>query len=394
VIHVFTGPTISVSDPALSGLKFRPRPPARHGDLFDPAITGGDTVVIIDGLFHHAPALRHKEILAVLARGVRVIGAASIGALRAAELSQFGVLGVGAVFHAYACGAIEGDDEVAVGQSAGSDLRACSWPLVSVREVLRLGTDAGVIDPSAVGAVLEELREVYYPHRSLTAVTTVSRTLGAEGFVTWLTVRLGEDPYFGDIKRRDALQALETALVLDGTPVPVPADLVWRTPSYQQWENAFAAQNADGAGLFTRDRVAYQQIFDPCFTDVWWNVLSRAGTGGLPRALACAVLRPDIRLADPDTVALVLAHETPADRRALARYLELNDKAGRSYPGFCPETVKDSVARELLAALWRTQPGALEEQSWARGFADAREATETVKRFVLGLRADQKGEGR
>ncbi|MBP5873147.1 hypothetical protein F3K24_43140, partial [Streptomyces sp. LBUM 1485] len=50
----------------------------------------GDTAVIIDGLYHQAPALRHKEIIAAMARGVRVIGAASIGALRAAELAPFG----------------------------------------------------------------------------------------------------------------------------------------------------------------------------------------------------------------------------------------------------------------------------------------------------------------
>lgn len=47
-----------------------------------PAIRSGDTVVITGGVYHQAPALRHKEILAAMGRCVTVIGAASIGALR------------------------------------------------------------------------------------------------------------------------------------------------------------------------------------------------------------------------------------------------------------------------------------------------------------------------
>ncbi|MDN3029626.1 TfuA-like protein [Streptomyces sp. S.PB5] len=48
--------------------------------MFDAAIADTDTVVLLDGLYHQVPALRHKEILALLVRGVRVIGAASLGA--------------------------------------------------------------------------------------------------------------------------------------------------------------------------------------------------------------------------------------------------------------------------------------------------------------------------
>ncbi|AWW43210.1 TfuA-like protein [Streptomyces cadmiisoli] len=94
MIHVFTGPTLSPDDPALQGDGLRIRPPIRHGGLFDPGIEAGDTVVIIDGVYHQAPAVRHKENVWTLGRGVRVIGAASIGALRAAELGGCGMLGV------------------------------------------------------------------------------------------------------------------------------------------------------------------------------------------------------------------------------------------------------------------------------------------------------------
>jgi hypothetical protein len=56
-----------------------------------------------------------------LAAGIPVYGAASMGALRAAELAQFGMVGVGRIFEAYRDGVLEpfdepfeDDDEVAV----------------------------------------------------------------------------------------------------------------------------------------------------------------------------------------------------------------------------------------------------------------------------------------
>ena len=46
----------------------------------------------------------HKEILFALSEGIDVYGAASMGALRAAELDAFGMRGIGDVYSAYAEG--------------------------------------------------------------------------------------------------------------------------------------------------------------------------------------------------------------------------------------------------------------------------------------------------
>ena len=98
-------------------------PPIKQGDLLK-ALRDHQpsTVVIIDGYFEQVPSVWHKEILWALKQGVTVIGAASMGALRAAELQQFGMLGVGKIFEAYCSGRFspfdellfEDDDEVAV----------------------------------------------------------------------------------------------------------------------------------------------------------------------------------------------------------------------------------------------------------------------------------------
>jgi len=53
---------------------------------------------IVDGNFETVATVWHKEILWAMAQGIHVYGAASIGALRAAELAEFGMKGVGAIF--------------------------------------------------------------------------------------------------------------------------------------------------------------------------------------------------------------------------------------------------------------------------------------------------------
>jgi TfuA-like protein len=109
-------------------------PPIRHGDLFDAAIRAGDIVVIVDGVYHQARALRHKETLAAMGRGGTRDRGASIGALRAAELAPFGMLGVGDIYTAYASGEITGDDEVAVGQALDGEFAALARALVNLRQ--------------------------------------------------------------------------------------------------------------------------------------------------------------------------------------------------------------------------------------------------------------------
>ena len=60
------------------------------------------------------PTVWHKEILWAMAQGIHVFGAASIGALRAAELDAFGMRGIGRIYEAFRDGVLEDDDEVAV----------------------------------------------------------------------------------------------------------------------------------------------------------------------------------------------------------------------------------------------------------------------------------------
>jgi len=89
------------------------RPPAGQGDLLRAALEYPPAIALIDGIFKDAPTVRHREILWALSAGIPVFGAASMGALRAAELHPFGMRGVGLIFRWYRRYALLPDDAVA-----------------------------------------------------------------------------------------------------------------------------------------------------------------------------------------------------------------------------------------------------------------------------------------
>ena len=76
-------------------------PPAAQGDVYRAALSRPVAIGLVDGYFERVPAVWHKEILWALSQGIHVFGSASMGALRAAELAPFGMVGVGAIFEAY-----------------------------------------------------------------------------------------------------------------------------------------------------------------------------------------------------------------------------------------------------------------------------------------------------
>jgi len=92
-------------------------------------------IAIIDGYFERMAAVWHKELLLAIEAGIEVWGAASMGALRAAELAPFGMRGVGTIYERFARGELVADDEVAVAHlPAEYGYRATSVALVDLRE--------------------------------------------------------------------------------------------------------------------------------------------------------------------------------------------------------------------------------------------------------------------
>lgn len=222
--YVFTGPTISASEAALE-LEACFFPPAGQGDVYRAALARPTAIGIIDGVFERIPAVWHKEILWAMSQGVHVFGSASIGALRAAELAPFGMVGVGRIFEDFRDGVLEDDDEVTlVHGPAEAGFRALSEPMVNIRATLREAERVAVI-ASATARELERLaKHLFYPHRTYPAVLTAGTF---EGLPSNELERLKEWLPSGsrNQKLEDAiamLRAMRTFLAADPAPKQIP----------------------------------------------------------------------------------------------------------------------------------------------------------------------------
>jgi hypothetical protein len=142
--------------------------PAAQADVvsaianFSPGAIG-----LIDGVFSQDLSVWHKEILFALSEGITVMGASSMGALRAAETERFGMIGVGQIFRMYANGAIVDDDEVAlVHGPAGLDFIKLTEPMVNVRATLTAACNDGLLDKPQLAQLLAVAKKIHFTRRT------------------------------------------------------------------------------------------------------------------------------------------------------------------------------------------------------------------------------------
>jgi hypothetical protein len=216
-IVAFVGPSMPPAVPP--GIEIRP--PATAGDLLTCLSHDAHTIVLVDGVFDARAAPRHKEVLMLLAHGRRVIGAASMGALRAAELDVHGMLGIGRVYEAYRRGLIVGDDEVALLHmpvSHGSG--AVTEPLVNVRATLTRALRERLIARDFTGAFMRRAASIHFTDREWPLLLQPFDD-GRHGnslarLAAWLPVGRV------DVKREDACRALAEAIRPPCSPASIP----------------------------------------------------------------------------------------------------------------------------------------------------------------------------
>ena len=222
-IVVFAGPCRPrEGDRELTSLFAHPRvslrPPAARGDVLNALSERPAALVVLDGLYYSVPAVTHKEILYALDEGVPVIGASSMGALRAAELDRFGMVGVGEVYERFRSGEIDGDDEVAVLHGpAEAGFRAMSLALVEIRGALERIEREGKMRSDAKAELIRALRRLPFVERRVGRLRSLAEKI--------LTPRLAAE-LLGELdrssaKRRDA--ALAVSMALGGLPEREPA---------------------------------------------------------------------------------------------------------------------------------------------------------------------------
>ncbi|PBC84323.1 MULTISPECIES: TfuA-like protein [unclassified Streptomyces] len=416
-VHVFVGPSCPEPLVRQSHPGFVLHGPVKHGDLFSAALAEGDVVVIVDGIYHHRLALRHKEILDVLARGIAVIGAASIGALRAAELDGFGMIGVGRVHRWYRTGVFEGDDAVSVAHSETGSPAGLNIPLVNLHTAMLAGCDAGVLGRDSAHRLMARLESEYYPLRTPERVRSLIRQCDETAFADWYEQRLGADPDAFDQKRADALEAFALAERLDtlaqpSSPGAASGERDWRTEYHRRWRNRFATATPD-----LHHRLAYQQIFDAGFPDVWWDFLNGSSAAGSPaasdgfrghvrqqlgpvavpwlddsamRSRITAVICPLPDLADPREAKLLLRRESAEDRARVADWLEQMRQHLETHPGRSLGQIREAVCTRLLARIWDVDTGSeLTMECGRRGFPSPRQAAGAFRPFALAYLSGQ-----
>jgi hypothetical protein len=174
---VFVGPTMSADDVRQLLPAAEVRGPAAVGDVLRAAHERGvGRIAIIDGYFERMAAVWHKEILVAMERGIEVWGAASMGALRAAELAAFGMRGVGEVYRLYKSGAVTADDEVAVAHMpAKYGYEAASVALVNIRVNLLAAQRARIVSARTAGVMFEMASKRFYRDRAWSTLFEDSR---------------------------------------------------------------------------------------------------------------------------------------------------------------------------------------------------------------------------
>ena len=204
-IIVFLGPSLDLES-AEQHLSAEYRPPAKRGDLIAAARDGAVIIGLIDGVFHQESAVAHREILAAVKGGIRVVGSSSMGALRAAEMDTLGMVGIGEVYRMYKSGELESDDEVALVFDPNTGL-SLSEPLINIRFTLQRARETGIIDTAVHDALLASARSLFYPKRTYRAMVSgpgdAVDAKTRERFLAWV------DTHACDQKRNDAIAALE-----------------------------------------------------------------------------------------------------------------------------------------------------------------------------------------
>ncbi|WGF88326.1 TfuA-like protein [Marinivivus vitaminiproducens] len=271
---VFLGPSLR-RDEAETILRADYRGPAAQGDVFRAtSLLRPGVIAIVDGTFRDMPAVWHKEILWALAQGVHVVGGASMGALRAAELHAFGMEGVGRVFEAYRDGVVEDDDEVAVLHGpAETGYLPLSDAMIDIRMALADAVAAGAIGPAAARRLTDLAKAQHYPERSYAALWREAAKAGlAEAELAPLRAWLAASAH--GQKRSDALAVLErTAAILADRPRPfVPA---FRFEPTSLWQDAIVAASLrrDALADDERERVLDELRLQP---DRWREVRTAA----------------------------------------------------------------------------------------------------------------------
>lgn len=213
-VIVFTGPTLS-QEKALDVLpNAEIRPPAQQGDVYLATLDKPQIIVLIDGFFESVPAVWHKEILHAMSIGIHVYGSSSMGALRAAELNSFGMIGSGQIYERYANGEYEDDDEVALTHApAELNYMLVSRAMVDLRHDIACARDKELLTHSEAEKLTQQLKSLWYPERTHAKLCDFAQPLLPSDQLEALRLFLKQQSH--SLKEQDAIHLLKKIAEID-----------------------------------------------------------------------------------------------------------------------------------------------------------------------------------
>ncbi len=228
--YIFLGPTLPVKT-AGNYLDAVYCPPAAQGDILRILPHRPRLIGIIDGYFETVPAVWHKEILYAMSQGVHVFGASSMGALRAAELDVFGMVGIGRIYEWYRYGVLEDDDEVAIAHGpADCAYLSVSEAMVNIRHAVEMARQRGLMSEVLASRLLATAKALHYSKRSYRgALELLREKIDPQSFDELLHFLV----HCPKLKTLDAIELLQEAAAFLATDPPP------RTVSYSLENTAF-----------------------------------------------------------------------------------------------------------------------------------------------------------
>lgn len=206
---VYLGPTLS-REKAIKILDADYRDPAKKGDFLMLSQDSDEKkyVGFIDGVFLHDYPPSPIEVYHLATRkNIELIGASSLGALRAVELEKFGMKGIGKIFQLYKNGIIDADDEVAVTFVRENNILQ-SEAMIDIRFNLFLAYKKGIITNQTKKRIAKIAKNIYFPFRNYEDIIKLTQQQlpsiydELEGFRSYI------------LKNRDSLKARDAIKLL------------------------------------------------------------------------------------------------------------------------------------------------------------------------------------
>ena len=165
---MFAGPTLNGSGALARAAGVKVLPPVKRGDVNRLVSTRKPGVMaIVDGQFHQCLSVGHAEIREAIELGWQVWGLSSMGAIRACEMKETGMLGFGQVYEWFCSDENFRDDEVALTHFPESPYYALSEPLIHIRLWLQELVSVRLLTRLEEKRLISKLMSMWFGERTL-----------------------------------------------------------------------------------------------------------------------------------------------------------------------------------------------------------------------------------